>query len=95
MHWEPHEHPPQSQWQMLDELLKKHPSRVMLWEDTPTAETIKSLNERNLVVAVFHPLAQRPANGDWLKAMEANVTRLEAALVSVEEPETAKPTKGE
>ena len=95
MHWEPHEHPPQSQWQALDELLKKHPSRVMLWEDTPTAETLKSLNDRNLVVAVFHPLAQRPANGDWLKAMEANVTRLEAALVSAEKPETAKPTKDE
>jgi hypothetical protein len=64
----------------LDEKLEGHPAELLIWEAPPKAETTAELERRGIRSLVFAPLAETPESGDYLSAMNENVTRLEAAF---------------
>ncbi len=82
VHFEPGDAPTAAQWRGLAELLKTHPARWMLWEAEPLSETRARLEDMGIGVLVFEPLANAPAEGDYLSGMRANADRLEAAYRS-------------
>ena len=85
VHWEPDQFPDERAWQALDELLDEHPAALMLWEDTPLPEIESALSERGIHVAVFRPLGNRPASGDFVSGMRANTLALEAGAAALED----------
>lgn len=90
VHWEPGEMPPAAEWTALRQTLSAHPARLMLWEDTPSAEIRSALNGLNLRPVDFRPCANRPTSGDFLGVMRANIAALEQAVSSLPH----KPLKG-
>lgn len=79
VHWEPGKEPDAALWSDFDQLRKKHPARWMMWEDEPRPETVARLQARGIASFVFSPCGNRPAEGDFLSVMEANIAALEAA----------------
>lgn len=80
VHWEPEEPPSESQWQQLQQLLKTHPAKWMLWEGEPSAETVAKLETLGIKSIVFSPCANAPKTGDFLSIMHQNVARLKTIL---------------
>ena len=78
--WEPDRLPDTSAWQDLSRLRESHPARLMLWEAAPLAETRERLLALGIDVVVFDPCANRPATGDFLSAMRANLEAVRAAV---------------
>jgi zinc transport system substrate-binding protein len=64
----------------LKAILAKHPATWMIWEDAPSEANIAAVAKLGLKSVVFAPCANRPAEGDWLAVMKANVERMEAML---------------
>lgn len=85
VHWEPDTQPALADWTALRELLRTHPATVMLWEDTPLSDTAARLAGRGIESVVFHMLANRPPQGDFMTAMLANAQRLERVLTTTAE----------
>ena len=71
--WEPDVIAPSDEWQALAEMRKRHPAEWMLWESKPDRENVRRLEELGLQSAVFDPCGNRPADGDFLSAITANV----------------------
>ena len=100
-HWEPDETPTDRQWERFAEQHPEHGARIMIWEATPTPETEQRLLEEFQVVSVpFDTLANRPAEGDYVTVMQANLARLKQALEAHEsdteaETETEANTESE
>lgn len=90
VHWEPGEMPPAAEWTALRQTLSAHPARLMLWEDTPSAEIRSALTGLKLRPVDFRPCANRPTSGDFLGVMRANIAALEQAVSSLPQ----KPLKG-
>jgi zinc transport system substrate-binding protein len=63
-HWEPDTTPGQEEWARMDAALEERNATIMLWEDSPTPETIELLDERNVKVVVLPPLGNRPTHAD-------------------------------
>ncbi len=80
VYWEPSLVPTEKQLAALDELLKEHPAKLMLWEEEPIEATRKLLEARGIRVVVVRPCDNRVADGDWLTEMNANTERLQSAL---------------
>jgi len=78
VHWEPDEVPNGHAWEHLEELLKSHPAKWMLWEGEPLEETVAGLAELGVESMVFDSCGNRPDEGDYLAVMAANAVRLEA-----------------
>ena len=66
-------------WHDLEHLLEDHPATVMLWKMDPPADTAARLRDMGLEIVVLDPCGNRPASGDYLSVMEANVARLQTA----------------
>jgi zinc transport system substrate-binding protein len=80
VHWEPDEMPSEAQWQVLEAMHKKHPARLMIWEEEPLAAVAARLRGLGIEPVAFQTCANAPASGDYLSAMKANAARLAAAL---------------
>lgn len=80
LHWEPNEMAEDDEWSSLEELVKTHPARFILWEGDPDEAIAARLEGLGLDSVVFYPLGNRPADGDYLSGMEANIARLGQAL---------------
>lgn len=78
--WEPEMEIKDSDLAELKAILAKHPATWMIWEDAPSEANIAAVAELGLKSVVFAPCANRPAEGDWLAVMKANVERMEAML---------------
>jgi hypothetical protein len=52
----------------------------MLWESAPLPQTVARLAEQSIVSVLFDTLANRPAQGDYLSAMNQNARRLETVF---------------
>ena len=52
----------------------------MLWEEEPLPEVRAELQKRGIRPVVFHTCGNRPAEGDYLQAMQQNLEALRAAL---------------
>lgn len=81
VHWEPDEVPDEKGWQELDELLKKHPAKWMIWEGQPVDETVQKLNARGINSVVFNVCPSKPATGDFLSVMNENLENLKRVFV--------------
>jgi zinc transport system substrate-binding protein len=90
VHWEPDEAPTAEQWSELDELLKKHKAKWMIWEGDPKPDVVARLREMGVESIVFRPCGNEPEDGDYLTTMNQNLQRLtEVSSVPVSsEPET-------
>ncbi len=79
VHFEPGSPPSQAAWRDLRAILEEHPARWMLWEAEPLPETAARLRELGVESVVFSPAGNRPAEGDYLTVMDANLRELARA----------------
>lgn len=77
VHWEPDALPDAQMWRELDEILKSHPAKIMLWEAEPLPQAKDKLSEKGIQSIVFDPCGNRPASGDFLSTMNDNLRNLE------------------
>ena len=82
LHWEPTEVPGHFAMAQFDEKTADHKASLLVWEADPLAETKTMLEERGIQSVVFEPLAEAPANGDYLSVMNENLARLEVLFPS-------------
>lgn len=80
VHWEPGEMPSEELWQELDQLLRHHPAKVMVWEGEPLPDIVARLQEKGIESVVFEPLGNRPKQGDYLTARKASLQGMEKSL---------------
>jgi zinc transport system substrate-binding protein len=78
LHWEPGIHPQDDAWRALEARLAEHPATTMLWEGEPASETRARLESLGIRIVVFPTLANRPANGEFIGAMQESARRLGA-----------------
>jgi zinc transport system substrate-binding protein len=76
--WEPDQIPAEEEWRKLAAMLAVRPATIMLWEAEPSAETISHLKRLGITTIVFEVCGNRPAAGDYLQAMDANLKRIQA-----------------
>lgn len=74
--WEPDEEPAESGWQQLGNMVKSHPARWMIWEDTPLPQTTKRLESMAIQDTVFSPCFSRPDGGDFISRMRLNIENI-------------------
>jgi zinc transport system substrate-binding protein len=77
-HWEPDTEPGTKGWIDFGNLLRGHPAKVMVWEDSPITSVRTTLEQMGLEVIVFRPVGNRPAEGDYFTVMEDNLLELSA-----------------
>lgn len=77
--WEPEVDPGEADWQALDASLAERPARWMLWEAEPLEAIRRKLEARGVTVLVFAVASNRPAHGDFLSTMRANLETLDRA----------------
>ena len=77
--WEPDLDPGDAGWRALDALLAEKPARWMLWEAPPADVIRQKLESRGVGVIVFEGASNRPAQGDYLSVMTANVAAVRQA----------------
>jgi len=83
VHFEPDQAPTAGEWRDLASLMQGHSADWMLWEGRPLDETSARLaSDFGIGSVVFAPTGNRPASGDYLDAMRANVEALEALPAS-------------
>lgn len=78
--WEPEMEIKDGDLADLKAILAKHPASWMIWEDAPSEANVAAVAKLGLKSVVFAPCANRPAEGDWLGVMKANVERMEGML---------------
>ena len=76
VHWEPDEVPTVSQRNDLNHILEEHKAQYMLWEGEPLSGSAAELNARGIISVVFSPCGNKPDNGDFMSAMQQNITNL-------------------
>jgi zinc transport system substrate-binding protein len=77
LHWEPDAAPDLHD---LEHAREGFPARWMIWEGEPLAAAVQALEGAGVGSLVFAPCGNRPAEGDYLSVMEANVAALERAF---------------
>ena len=77
VHWEPDEPPDQEHWKGLQEMLKLHPAKWMIWEGEPISQTVEKLNEIQIQSVIFNPCGSGPSKEDFLRSMLVNIKNLE------------------
>jgi zinc transport system substrate-binding protein len=82
LHWEPDVEPGTRDWIEFGNLRSRHPASLLLWEEEALEATVQELARAGVGSAVFRPVANRPAEGDFLSGMAANIARLRAAPVA-------------
>jgi len=78
VHWEPGEDPGIKAWIDLQETLRHHPAKLMLWEDQPGDQTEDRLEQMGILPIPFHTASNPPGGSDYFDVMKANVDRLNA-----------------
>lgn len=78
VHWEPEEAPDQHAWNHLDELLRSHPAKLMLWEREPLSETASRLEERGVKSRVFDTCDNVSDQGNYMTRMAVNAAMMES-----------------
>ncbi|MGY8642251.1 MAG: metal ABC transporter substrate-binding protein [Verrucomicrobiales bacterium] len=93
VHWEPDVVPDEKGVDELTKTLVDFDAKVMIWEDTPEAESVEKLEAMGIKSIVFNPAGNRPENDDFLKTMRANVAALgELVWPKVDAPAVEAPT---
>lgn len=84
LEWEPEMELKEGDLADLKAVLAKHPAKWMIWEDEPSEANVAALEKLGVKSVVVAPCANRPAEGNWLGVMRANVGRLEALLAAAQ-----------
>ena len=74
--WEPDVSPDEQMWAHLEEIIKEHPAKWMIWEGTPLPESVARLKDMGIESIVIDPCGNRPDEGDFLSVMKRNVENL-------------------
>ena len=74
--WEPDAFPDDQMWKQLEEIVKEHPAKWMIWEGTPLPKSVAKLKEMGIESIVFDPCGNRPDRGDFISVMRQNVENL-------------------
>lgn len=77
VHWEPEESPGSTEWIDLQNMLRGHPARLMIWEDQPLDSTAEQLGQLGIELLVFQTASNRPAEGNYFDVMADNIERLQ------------------
>ena len=77
--WEPEIVPNARQWAELENIIKEHPAKWMIWEGDPHPDSIARLESLGIGSVVFDPAGNVPDNGDFLSVMHQNVQNLKSA----------------
>jgi len=81
--WDANEPPTQAQWQELEARASQMEAKVFIWEAAPDAASLSRMETLGLANAVFPPLANRPADGEFLQAMRSSLESLRQAVDSI------------
>jgi len=76
MYWEPDVFPDEQMWKDLEEILKEHSAKWMIWEAKPLPKSVAKLKEMGIKSIVFDPCGNKPKKGDFLSVMKKNVANL-------------------
>ena len=74
--WEPDVFPDEQMWKHLEEIVKEHPAKWMIWEAEPLPQSVAKLKEMGIKSIVFDPCGNRPKQGGFLSVMKENVSNL-------------------
>ena len=80
MMWEPDEDPGGNEWRHLQESMKEHPARWMIWEDEPLTTSVEKLKGMGISSTVFAPYMNKPEAGDFMSVMRKNVENLQSVF---------------
>ena len=75
--WEPDAFPDEQMWTKLEETVKEHPAKWMIWEGKPLPQSVAKLKEMGIESIVFDPCGNRPDRGDFISVMKSNVANLQ------------------
>jgi zinc transport system substrate-binding protein len=75
--WEPDVFPDEQMWTKLEEKVKEHPAKWMIWEGEPLQKSVAKLKEMGIESVVFDPCGNRPEDGNFLIVMKQNVENLQ------------------
>jgi zinc transport system substrate-binding protein len=78
--WEPEEIPNDKQLLTLQNILKDHPAKWMLWEGQPAKASVEKLEIVGMHSLVFDPCGNTPDQGDFMSIMRRNVENLKTAF---------------
>lgn len=78
LQWEPGVYPSDEEWARVGSVIEKYDyqAKWMIWEGPPIEKSVKKLESHGISSAVFDPCGNRPAEGDYLDVMKANVANL-------------------
>ena len=78
LQWEPGEYPSDEEWKRVGSVIEKYDyqAKWMIWEGPPIEKSVKKLESHGISSTVFNPCGNRPAEGDYLDVMKANVANL-------------------
>ena len=78
--WEPDVDPTPKDLADFEKLRSQHPeARFFLWDETPSEANEAAIKRAGLTSIILTPAANSPSDGDFFRAMKANVARLTAA----------------
>jgi zinc transport system substrate-binding protein len=80
VHWEPDEVPNAEQMIELENLIKEHPAKWMIWEGDPIEESVEKLKAIGIHSLVFDPCGNIPDKGGFITVMRENVKNLRMAF---------------
>lgn len=80
VHWEPDEVVDDRQLMELQNILKDHPAKWMIWEGEPIKESVEKLKTIGMQSVVFDPCGNTPDQGNFISMMQENVENLKAAF---------------
>jgi len=80
VHWEPDVMPDEAMWQELNQLIRDHPAKWIIWEGVPLPGIVRRLESLGMKSVVFDPCASTPSQEDFLSTMKINLVALKIAF---------------
>jgi zinc transport system substrate-binding protein len=82
MMWEPDADPGPPEWLHLQEVLKDHPAKWMIWEGEALGASVEKLKTMGISSVVFAPCMNKPEAGDFMRVMERNIKNLQRVFAT-------------
>jgi len=67
--WDAATPPSEEEWDALPDLASETGAEIFVWEAAPSSDSLARMEEIGLRSAVFPPMANRPAEGDFLTGL--------------------------
>lgn len=76
LEWEAGAMPDDGQWQELQDMAARTGANLLIWEAAPPPQAMDRARQLGLRSVVFSPLAGRPAEGDFVSVMRAQIAAI-------------------